>query len=54
MSASHGGNAPPEFMSTHPADASRIQSIQAHLAEDLPLFEAAQRAGKQPHCVRPL
>ena len=27
------GNAPPEFMSTHPSDATRIREIKAHLPE---------------------
>ena len=29
MSAASGGNAPPEFMSTHPSDATRIANLRA-------------------------
>jgi len=33
MSADKGGAAPPEFMSTHPSDATRIRQIKEHLPE---------------------
>ncbi len=33
MSASKGGQAPPEFMSTHPSDERRIADIEAYLPE---------------------
>jgi predicted Zn-dependent protease len=41
MSASKVGKAPPEFMSTHPADATRIQNIKELIPE-------AMRYYKQP------
>jgi len=41
-SASQGGR-PPEFLSSHPADASRVQQIQALLPTVLPLYAAARR-----------
>jgi predicted Zn-dependent protease len=33
MAAQSGGNAPPEFMSTHPSDETRINKIQSELPE---------------------
>lgn len=42
MSASQGGR-PPEFLSSHPAEASRVQQIQSLLPTVLPLYEASRR-----------
>ena len=39
--ASVGGDAPPEWLSTHPSDATRIQEIEALLPEVIPIYEAA-------------
>jgi len=36
---------PPEFMSTHPAEASRVQKIQSLLPTVIPLYEAAHKQG---------
>ena len=33
MAAESGGQSPPEFMSTHPSDATRIRKIQEALPE---------------------
>jgi predicted Zn-dependent protease len=42
IDASKGGR-PPEFLSTHPTEASRIQDIQALLPKVMPLYEAARQ-----------
>jgi predicted Zn-dependent protease len=41
MGAASGGSAPPEFMSTHPASASRIAQLQQWMPEALALRDAA-------------
>lgn len=45
-----GGQKPPEFLSTHPADATRIQNLSARVAQDLPVMEAARASGRNPKC----
>jgi predicted Zn-dependent protease len=40
MSQSSGGQAPPEFMSTHPADATRIADIQKEMPEAMQYYKA--------------
>lgn len=39
----NGGTTPPEFLSTHPNPASRLNDIEAHLPRVLPLYEEARR-----------
>ncbi len=45
MIAAKSGSEPPAFLSSHPTDASRIQSIQALLPAVTPLYLASRRPG---------
>lgn len=44
------GDKPPELLSTHPSDQTRISQIQQRLPQDIPVFEAARQNGKRPRC----
>jgi predicted Zn-dependent protease len=43
IQASQGTDRPPEFLSTHPAEANRVQQIEALLPTVMPLYEAARQ-----------
>lgn len=45
-----GGGAPPQFLSTHPSNDTRIQDLSARLSISMPLYEQARAAGKSPRC----
>jgi predicted Zn-dependent protease len=45
-----GGAKPPELLSTHPADATRIQQLSERMVSARPLYEQARAAGKKPSC----
>jgi predicted Zn-dependent protease len=50
MARASAGQAPPEFMSTHPSHATRITELQAQMSEALPLYEQARASGRRPDC----
>jgi predicted Zn-dependent protease len=50
MAAASSGRSPPEFMSTHPANETRIQNLSQNLPANLQKYEQAQRAGLRPKC----
>lgn len=45
-----GGGKPPELLSTHPSDSTRIQQLEARIPGDLPIYEQARAQGKRPRC----
>lgn len=50
MSVASKGQQPPEFLSTHPSNASRIQQLSEAMPQALQLYENAQRQGYRPNC----
>lgn len=50
MEQASQGQQPVEFLSTHPAHATRIQDLEQHMPQAMALYQQAQAAGKQPHC----
>ncbi len=49
--AGMGGANPPEWLSTHPSHASRIQELEAHMPKALSSYAAAKARGRRPRCV---
>ncbi|MCC1496418.1 M48 family metallopeptidase [Alcanivorax sp. 1008] len=45
-----GGKAPPEFMSTHPSNDTRIKGLSGYMPKVLPYYEQALAAGRVPKC----
>ena len=50
MEQTSQGQQPIEFLSTHPANATRIQSLEQHMPQAMGLYQQAQTMGKQPRC----
>lgn len=48
--AAKNGNKTPEFMSTHPANATRIEGLSARVPAMLPIYESARAQGRRPNC----
>src|SRR3546814_17074073 len=44
------GGAPPELLSTHPSNTTRIADLQHNLPKDLPIYQQAHSAGRRPNC----
>ena len=51
MSTNQG--APPALLSDHPADASRLQALQAQLPDDERRYQKAGQEGHHPDCAPP-
>lgn len=49
MARASGGK-PPEFMSSHPSDETRIRNLSERLNSAMPIYEQARAAGRQPRC----
>ncbi len=45
-----GGGKPPEFMSSHPSDETRIRNLSERLYTAMPIYERARAEGRQPRC----
>lgn len=45
-----GGQKPPEMLSTHPSDETRIRQLEQRLAVSMPLYEQARVQGRKPDC----
>jgi predicted Zn-dependent protease len=45
--------APPEFMSTHPSNETRIEQLNGHLAVSQPYYLAEKKRNHLPNCVKP-
>lgn len=47
---SAGGGQPPELLSSHPSDATRIAQLQARVPQDLPVYQQVVASGRAPQC----
>ncbi|EDY85421.1 peptidase M48, Ste24p [gamma proteobacterium HTCC5015] len=50
--AKQGGEKPPEFLSTHPSNETRIQELSQNMNKALPLYRKAKQSGETPNCQR--
>lgn len=52
MSKASGGKAPPEFMSTHPSNQTRINGLNSKMTAAMQIYQQARTQGKRPQCRR--
>ncbi len=52
MAAEGGGKAPPEFLSTHPSDETRMARLNKSIPNVMPTYQQARAAGRVPNCKR--
>jgi predicted metalloprotease len=52
-SADRNYQEPPQWISTHPANSTRIDNLKSNLPKATDLYRAARAAGKKPGCVPP-
>jgi len=52
MSQARNGQAQPEYMSTHPSDASRIDNLNQNMARAMQEYQQAKAQGKHPNCSK--
>jgi predicted Zn-dependent protease len=45
-----GGKKPPELLSTHPSNTTRINDLNKHMQAAMKLYEQARASNKQPNC----
>ena len=50
MAKASGGRSPPQFLSTHPSNETRIQDLGNHLTHSRPLYQRALESGIRPQC----
>lgn len=53
MKKASGGNAPPEFMSTHPSNDTRIQELTRELAQANAVYQSSLETSGASNCRRP-
>ncbi len=52
MSAQQTESSPSEFLSTHPAHATRIEGLAANMGGALKIYQQARQQGKRPECQK--
>jgi predicted Zn-dependent protease len=52
MASASGGKSPPEFLSTHPANQSRIDHLNENMADAVGKYDQARASGHTPRCAR--